>query len=194
MMSYRKKAERQYFWKPRGWVLGYGYRGKYHVFGADSRHVPKGVEFVDLVVPLEKNLEIPIGCEVKRIGEENRLIVKVPRESIDRFEVEGLDAKELLQPSPPRRSKPRVTSEYDEQIGVIRKALKELCPTLSVKRGRGTAYGWIEISGSKEFGNFTEKEKQALDKFGLNYGSNFSVISPENREHYVEKARKILGA
>jgi len=191
-MTYRKKAGRQYFRKPRGWVLGYQHRGKYHVLGADSRYVPKGAEFIDLVVPLDqKNVEVPIG-EFNRIGRENRLIVKVPRESIDRFEVEGLNTEEFLRPPPPRRSKPRVASEYDEQIGVVRKALKKLCPTLSVRRGRGTVYGWIDVSGSGEFGNFTDEEKKALDRFGLNYGANFAVISPEDRKYHVKRAEEIL--
>jgi hypothetical protein len=110
-MTYRKKAVSQYSKKPRGWVLGYGYRGKYRVLCVDSRHVPKGAEFIDLVVPLDqKNVEIPIGCEFKRIGKEDRVVVKVPRESIGMFEVEGLDTTEFLRLPPPRRSKPRVLS------------------------------------------------------------------------------------
>ena len=194
-MTYRRKAVSQYSRKPRGWVLGYTYRGKYRVFGADSRYVPKGAESLDLVVPLDtqKNVEIPLGCEFKRIGKENRAVVKVPRESIGMFEVEGLDTTEFLRPPSPRRSTPRTASEYDKQINVVRKALKKLCPTLSVRRGRGTAYSWIDVSGSgDEFGTFTEKEKQALDKFSLSYGMNAAVISPENRKWYVEKAEKIL--
>ena len=199
-MTYRRKTDSQYSRKPRGWVIGYTYRGKYRVLGADSRHVPKGAESLDLVVPLDtqKNVEIPLGCEFKRydfkrIGKEDRLVVKVPRESIGMFEVEGLDTTEFLRPAPPRRSTPRTASEYDKQRGIIRKALKKLCPTLSVRRGKGTAYSWIDVSGSgDEFGTFTEKEKQALDKFSLDYGMNAAVISPENRKWYVEKAEKIL--
>jgi len=83
-------------------------------------------------------------------------------------------------------------TEYDAQIKTIRNALKKLCSTLSVRRGTGTAYSWIEVSGSLEFGEFTQEEKAALEKFGLNYGLNFSVISPENRDHYVEKAKVFL--
>ena len=194
-MTYRKKGKGQYFQKPRGWVLGYTRKGKYHVVGTGpyvSRSVPKSAEYIDLVVPIEKGVTLPVGVEARRLGKERRLIAKVPREQIGNFEVEGLDTAEFLKPTPPRGRRPR--TEYDRQIGTIRKALKKLCPTLSVRRGRGTGYGWIEISGSKEFGNFTEQEKRALDKFGLNYGSNFSVISPENRKYYVEKAEKILEA
>jgi hypothetical protein len=190
-MSYQKKAKSQYSRKIRAWVLGYHRKGKFHIF---KDYVPKSAESIDLVVPLpQENLEIPLGWHAERVRD--RLSVNVPREdaeALKKFEVEGLDVEEFLRPPAPRRSTPRVVSEYDRQIATIRKALKKLCPTLSVRRGRGTAYGWIEISGSKEFGNFTEQEKRALDKFGLNYGSNFSVISPEDRKYYVEKAQKLL--
>jgi len=92
-----------------------------------------------------------------------------------------------------RERKPRKPTTYDLEIKLIRKALKRLCPTLRVKRGRGTAYSWIEILGSKEFGEFTEEEKKALEKFGLRYGANCALISPDNRRFYVEKASRILG-
>jgi len=180
----------QYSHKPRGWILGYSYKGKYQPFGANSKYVPKGVDFIDLVVPLKKGMKFPVGCEVNRVGKENRVVVKVPRENIAMFEVGGLDTAEFLQ-SPPPKPKP-VKSEYDEQISVIRRALKKLCPTLSVAKGRGTGYSWIDIRGSGKGGEFTEQEKQALDKFGLGYGANFSVISPENRKYYVERAEEIL--
>ena len=90
------------------------------------------------------------------------------------------------------KTRVRVSTEYDQEIGAIRTALKRLCPSLSVRRGTGTAYSWIEVSGSGEFGDFTTEEKIALEKFGLNYGSNFSVISPENRDYYVKKAKDFL--
>ena len=52
---------------------------------------------------------------------------------------------------------------------------------------------WIDITGSGKYGEFTEAEKQALEKFGLSYGVNFTCISPEDRRYYVEKAAKLLG-
>lgn len=70
--------------------------------------------------------------------------------------------------------------------------MKTLCPTFSVRRGRGTGYSWIDVWGSGEFGEFTENEKKALKKFGLNYGGNCAVISPDSRKYYAEKAREIL--
>jgi len=84
-------------------------------------------------------------------------------------------------------------SIYDLEIKVIRKALKTLAPTLSVKKGRGTGYGWIGIRGSGKYGEFTEAEKKALETLGLRYGSNYTNISPDDTRFYVEKAAKLLG-
>jgi len=91
-----------------------------------------------------------------------------------------------------RERKPKKLTTYDLEIKLIRKALKRLAPTLKVRRGKGTAYSWIEVKGSKEFGEFTEQEKKALEELGLNYGGNCALISPENRRFYVERASKIL--
>ena len=82
---------------------------------------------------------------------------------------------------------------FDEEIKLIRKALKKLAKSLSVRRGRGTAYGWIEIWGSLEFGEFTEEEREALERFGIPAGGNCAVISPDDRRWAVERACKILG-
>jgi len=82
---------------------------------------------------------------------------------------------------------------FDLEVATIRKALKTLCPSLSVRRDRGTAAMWIDITGSGKYGEFTEAEKQALEKFGIPYGANFAGISPEDRRYYVEKATKLLG-
>ena len=79
-----------------------------------------------------------------------------------------------------------------EDIKIIRKALKKLCPTFSIRIARGTAYGWIDIWGSGDCNEFTEEEKQALRNFGLNYGGNCSVINPEERKYWVKKAEQIL--
>jgi len=191
-MSYRKNSRNQYDMKrkPYGWPLAYERKGKYSV--VQRGYVPKSAEFVDLVVPVRKDLQLPVDVKVvqrsKPIGKEERLIVRVPRERLRDFNVEGLPA-EVMEPQPKR---PKTVTEYDQQIGVIRKALKELCPTLSVRRGSGTAYGWIDILGSGEFHNFTEQEKKALDKFGLNYGGNAAVISPESRAYWVEVSRRVL--
>lgn len=77
--------------------------------------------------------------------------------------------------------------DLDTAIKGIRKVLKAKCPKLSVTRARGTAYGWIDISGSGEFGEFTDKEREVLKSLGLQPGGNFCVISPEERGYWYHK-------
>jgi hypothetical protein len=75
-----------------------------------------------------------------------------------------------------------------EQIALARKLIKSKCKTLSVRNGRGTAWGWIDIEGSEnEFGEFTIEEKKALEELGLRFSLNCAVISTENREYYLRK-------
>lgn len=59
---------------------------------------------------------------------------------------------------------------------------------ISVRMDRGTAYGYIDISGSAdEFRNFTDKERSLLESFGMHPGGNFSCVPPEGRDFWVEK-------
>ena len=78
-----------------------------------------------------------------------------------------------------------------EDAKIIRKALKKLCPTFSVRMARGTAYGWIDVWCGDGW-EFSKQEKEALETFGLNYGGNSAVISPESRQFWVRRARQIL--
>ena len=74
-----------------------------------------------------------------------------------------------------------------EKIAMIRKAMKKDCKTLSIRNSTGTAYGWIDISGSGEFGRFTEEEIQYLESIELGYGANFANISPDSRDYWLRK-------
>jgi hypothetical protein len=75
-----------------------------------------------------------------------------------------------------------------DQIALARKLIRAKCKTLSVRNSRGTAYGWIDIRGSKnEWGEFTVTEEKALEELGLRYGLNCANISPENRKYYLRK-------
>lgn len=78
-----------------------------------------------------------------------------------------------------------------EDAKIIRKALKQLCPTLRVRMARGTAYGWIDVWCGDGW-EFSEQEKEALEVFGLSCGGNSAVISPESRSFWVRRARQIL--
>lgn len=80
------------------------------------------------------------------------------------------------------------TLSAKEEITLIRSRLKRLCPSLSVRNGKGTAWGWVDIRGSAdEFGHFTPAEKLALNSVGLSFGGNFAVISPDDREYWLNK-------
>ncbi|MHA1267922.1 MAG: hypothetical protein ACTSRS_22050 [Candidatus Helarchaeota archaeon] len=78
-----------------------------------------------------------------------------------------------------------------EDAKIIRKALKKLCPIFSVRMARGTAYGWIDVWCGDGW-EFSKQEKEALETFGLNYGGNSAVISPESRQFWVRRAMQIL--
>ena len=88
-----------------------------------------------------------------------------------------------------------VYESYDEAIKTIRKAIKSLAPTVSVRRGKGTAYGWIDIDGTAdEFGHFTNQEKEGLTEFGFyNVSGNIVLISPEARQWAYDRALLVLG-
>jgi hypothetical protein len=73
------------------------------------------------------------------------------------------------------------------EIAAIRKALKAKIPTLSVKNDRGTAWGWIKIRGSGEWGSFTDAERTGLKALGLNPGGNVALISPDSRSFWLKK-------
>ena len=194
MSSYRKSSTSQYAArKIRAWVAGYQCKGQYRIF-RNGAALPRSVESVDLIVPIRKDFQLPVDAVIEKKfngpGLEKRPLVRVPKEGLKHFEVSNA----YVQDVEPQPRGPRTPTEYDQQIDLIRRAVKKLCPTLSVRRGSGTAYSWIEISGSKDqFHNFTDKENQALKDFGMSPGGNFADISPEDRKFYVEKAKKVLG-
>ena len=71
----------------------------------------------------------------------------------------------------------------------IRKAIKSHTDgkKISVKMCTGTAHGYIDISGSEDFGNFSDSERKLLKSFGMHPGGNFSCISPEGRTFWVNE-------
>lgn len=95
------------------------------------------------------------------------------------------------------QTKPKISvyESYDEAIKTIRKAIKSLTPTVSVRKGKGTDYGWISISGTlDEFGYFTNQEEEGLIKFGFfNAVGNLVLIGPYDRQWAYRRALSILG-
>jgi len=75
-----------------------------------------------------------------------------------------------------------------EQVKIIRREIKKVAPKVSVKMARGTAWGWIDISGSAtKWGIFTDAEKQALETLGIAHGMNCANIHPDDRGYWVAK-------
>ena len=82
----------------------------------------------------------------------------------------------------------------NQNVAELRKLLKARCSTLSIRQGRGTAWGWCEISGSLQGGTFTDTERQALTDAGLSPGGNFAVISPDSAKWWIAKLNGTLEA
>ena len=73
-----------------------------------------------------------------------------------------------------------------ENVAKARKLIKSKCPTVSVRMGTGTVYGWAQVT-SKDIGaSFTASEKRCLRGLGLNPGNNWLPIPPD-------KVRKFIG-
>lgn len=77
------------------------------------------------------------------------------------------------------------------QTAKIRKIIKERCPTVSVRMGKGTARGWVQIDGSKDqFGRFTNTEKRCLRTFGLKTGlGGGTTIMPDEKSFFIRNRR-----
>ena len=81
--------------------------------------------------------------------------------------------------------------DIDDAIKAIRPAIKKVCPKVSVRRGRGTAYCWIEVSPAKGQAVFSEIERHYLAKLtGIQPGANFLVISPESQPWVAQKVSR----
>lgn len=78
-----------------------------------------------------------------------------------------------------------------ERAAVIRKSLRAIpgLKKVSVRRGSGTAASWIDVSGSGEWGTFTDEEKAAIAlHFPRGYtNSNGFNISPDETEYWAER-------
>lgn len=85
------------------------------------------------------------------------------------------------------------------EIAAIRKALRVRGLKASIRNGRGTAYGYVEMTGTEDFGRFTDSDNAVLrDAFGEDAGrSNFFLIAPNRERSNVsltrERALGLLG-
>src|ERR1043166_5131511 len=80
------------------------------------------------------------------------------------------------------------------EIATIRKVIKTKVPTVSVRNERGTAWGWIRLGGTGEYGTFTETEQNGLRELGIEPGrSNCWLISPDSRAFWLKKLTGVGG-
>lgn len=72
-----------------------------------------------------------------------------------------------------------------DETAVIRKRIKAECSTLSVRLARGTAYGYVEVRGSGEYGHFTDAEIAVLQRLSIPSGLNLAVIDRGARRRWA---------
>ncbi|MFH2109883.1 MAG: hypothetical protein ABIJ47_01340, partial [Candidatus Bathyarchaeota archaeon] len=82
----------------------------------------------------------------------------------------------------------RVASmSFNEANALIRDHVKAHCSTVSVRKGRGTAAGWLELTGSDEYGRFTDTEKQQLEALGITVGGNHHGMDFGDKVQFIER-------
>jgi len=86
-----------------------------------------------------------------------------------------------------KRKYRRYESSTTRDIKLIRRIIKKKCPTVSVRMGSGTAWGWADIHSKDRGAPFTKKELNCLRGLGLTPGSNWDVIAPDNQKAFIER-------
>ena len=70
---------------------------------------------------------------------------------------------------------------------IVRKHLRAVGFTGSVRVARGTSYGWIDIAGSGDEGEFTQSERATLESLGIHPAANCNPVSPDARSDLLTK-------
>ena len=82
----------------------------------------------------------------------------------------------------------KIPETVKEQTAMIRRIIKRVCPTVSIRMGKGTAYGWVDIVGSGLYNRITVTEQKQLKKLGIIvYKTNCEIISPEERPELLKR-------
>ena len=77
-----------------------------------------------------------------------------------------------------------------ENIKKVRKIIKNKCPTVSVRMGQGTIYGWAQIMNKDRGASFTKSERACLKhEFNLRPGGNYDSLSPKRVRELIKKKR-----
>ncbi len=73
-----------------------------------------------------------------------------------------------------------------EEVALIRKAIRTAVPGASVRRGRGTGSGWVDVYPPVNHDDFTPDESEALSKMlGIDTRNGFN-IAPHERSLWAK--------
>ena len=74
-----------------------------------------------------------------------------------------------------------------QEIGIIRKIIKKQDRSISVTMGKGTSYGYVNITG-KDYSALNKKQVSSLKRLGINAcESNCIGMDPYKRRDTVKK-------
>ena len=74
-----------------------------------------------------------------------------------------------------------------QNVAKTRRIIKKKCPTVSVRMGKGTVYGWAQVTSKDRGAPFTSSEKRCLRGLGLNPGNNWLPIPPDKVREFIRK-------
>jgi len=83
-----------------------------------------------------------------------------------------------------------MANSLKSNVKKIRKIIKQRCPTVSVRMGKGTVYGWAQVSSRDIGASFTQSEKKCLRGLGLKPGNNWLPIPPDKVRAFIKKRGK----
>jgi len=86
-----------------------------------------------------------------------------------------------------KRKYRKFESPRTRSVKLIRRIIKKKCPTVSVRMGTGTAWGWADIHSRDRGASFTNKEIGCLRDLGLSPGGNWAVIAPDDQKKFIER-------
>ncbi|MBA7490044.1 hypothetical protein ES702_00578 [subsurface metagenome] len=82
-----------------------------------------------------------------------------------------------------------MSNSLKKNVATLRKIVKNKCPSVSVRTGKGTVYGWAQITSRDRGAPFTLSEKRCLRGLGLNPGSNWLPIPPDKVRTFIKKKK-----
>lgn len=84
------------------------------------------------------------------------------------------------------------TTDHSDKVKQLRSLIRRnVCKSLRVVMGRGTAWGNVHIKGSGKFGEFNLEESASLKAFNFNFGANCGIIMYEEVDRTIARLEKL---